>query len=63
MGDGSEYMSIPMMPMYLEMAKSSIVHHGLKALNLSLKGTKDCESFVVALQDAWVLSCMCTVKF
>ena len=62
-GDGSEYMSIPMMPEYLEMAKSSIVHHGLKALNLSLKGTKDCESFVVALQDAWVLSCMCTVKF
>ena len=50
-GDGSAYESIPMMPTYLETAKSSIVRHGLKALNLSLTGTKDCVRFMVALQD------------
>ena len=43
--------SDPMMPKYFETAKSSIVRHGLKALKLSLTGTKDCVSFMVALQD------------
>ena len=39
------------MPEYVETAKKSIVHHGIKALTLGVTASEACLSFMVALQD------------
>ena len=50
-GDGSEYQSIPIMWKYFKVAKGGVVHHSLKALQMTLTGSQDCVHFVVALQN------------
>ena len=37
---------------YQETAKGAVVHHGLKALKLTLSSTKECATFALALHQA-----------